>query len=56
MTVKETAYTVKRRLVGKQPKPKVPRADHAADDEVDFDIDPEVGGAHKGVEGGGKAS
>ena len=41
MTVKETAYTVKRRLVGKQPKPKVPRADHAADDEADFDIDPE---------------
>ena len=41
MTVKETAYTVKRRLVGKQPKPKVPRSDHAADAEEDFDIDPE---------------
>ena len=39
MTVQETAYTVKRRLVGKQPTPKARRAE--ADTEAEIDIGPE---------------
>ena len=39
MTVQETAYTVKRRLVGKQPKPKARREETAT--EAEIDVDPE---------------